>query len=241
VSRTLVAVPGDYQHRAATQGPAVQRFWHFAKRLAIARYLPPGAGELVLDVGCGSGVVSGYLGDSGARVVGIDPHGPAIAYAATAFARSNVTFVNTTIDRVRLERAADKIYCLEVIEHLSKDEADELLKAFHRMLRSDGRVLVTTPNLHSAWPVIEWAVDVAGRAPRMRGAQHVEMYHARRLRALAERNGFTVRSIRSMCLLAPWVAGISWRLAIRLFAVEARLPGRPGPILVAVLERNERA
>jgi 2-polyprenyl-3-methyl-5-hydroxy-6-metoxy-1,4-benzoquinol methylase len=232
-----IAIPGNYQHRAATEGPAIQRFWHYTKRLAIDRFLPPGESDFVIDAGCGSGVVASHLGASGACVIGIDPNRDAIDYATRTFSAPNVSFQNTTIERLSLDRPADKIYSLEVIEHLPKSEAAVMLQRFHAALRPGGQLFLTTPNQHSPWPIIEWMVDRTGLVAPMGGAQHVEMYHAGKLRAVTTQQGFDVVTVRSMCLLSPWAAALSWTAARRLFDFELRLPGVMGPVLIAVLRR----
>jgi 2-polyprenyl-3-methyl-5-hydroxy-6-metoxy-1,4-benzoquinol methylase len=232
-----VVIPGDYQYRAAMRGPAVQRFWHYTKRLAIERYLPPAPDDFILDAGCGSGVITSYLGESGARVVGLDPNPESIDFATRTFGRANVTFVNSAVDHLALDRPVDKIYNLEVIEHLGATEGREMLRRFYGALRPGGRLILTTPNVRSLWPLIEWTVDRTGLVPPMGGAQHVEMYHRRKLRDLAAEHGFELKTIRSMCLLSPWAAVVSWRAARWLFEVEAALPGVAGPVLVAVFGR----
>lgn len=236
-----VVIPGDYQYRAALRGPAVQRFWHYTKRLAIDRYLPPAPGDFILDAGCGSGVITSYLGESGARVVGLDPNPESIDFATRTFGRDNVTFVHSDIGHLALERPLDKIYNLEVIEHLSAVEGREMLRRFYGALCPGGRLFLTTPNVRSLWPLIEWTVDRTGLVPPMGGAQHVEMYHQRKLRDTAAAQGFEVTTIRSMCLLSPWAAVVSWRAARWLFDVEAALPGVMGPVLVAVFRRPGRS
>ena len=232
-----VIIPGDYQHRAATRGPAVQRFWHYTKRLAIDRYLPPEPRDFILDAGCGSGVITSYLGESGARVIGLDPNPESIDFATRTFARGNVTFVNSEIDQLSLDRPMDKIYNLEVVEHLSAASGHEMFRRFYGALRPGGQLFLTTPNVRSLWPLIEWAVDRTGLVPPMGGAQHVEMYHRGKLCDAAAAHGFEVQTIRSMCLLSPWAAVVSWRAARWLFDVETVLPGVMGPVLVAVFRR----
>jgi 2-polyprenyl-3-methyl-5-hydroxy-6-metoxy-1,4-benzoquinol methylase len=232
-----VVIPGDYQYRAATRGPAIQRFWHYTKRLAIERYLPPGPDDFVLDAGCGSGVITAYLGESGARVIGLDPNSDSIAFAKRMFGRANVTFINAAINDLVVDRPLDKIYNLEVIEHLTASEGREMLQRFYEALRPGGMLFLTTPNVRSLWPLIEWTVDRTGLVPQMGGAQHVEMYHSSKLRDLAAAVGFEVRAIRSICLLSPWTAAVSWRAAHRLFDLEASLPGVLGPVLISVFGR----
>lgn len=233
-----VNVPGDYQARAITSGPSIQRFWHQAKLLSIKNLLPPVSGDYVLDVGCGSGVVSSFLGASGARVVGIDINPEAIAFAMEHYSLKNVSFSIAAVDaELPVEGGVDKIYCLEVIEHIYMEQTGAMLDEFWRKLRPGGKIFLTTPNYRSVWPLIEWAMDRSGLFPVMAGHQHVEHYNRRKLRAVCERHGFRITDMRTMCLLSPWLSPISRRLAAAALSVELHIPFLPGAILIAVLEK----
>lgn len=235
----VVSIPGDYQYRALTQGNVVQRFWHQSKLWAISDYLPPAPDDRVLDVGCGSGVVASFLAGSGATVVGIDANPQAVAFAARTFSSAKLRFeVGLVDERFRPGSPVDKVYCIEVIEHVRSEQALRMLRSFHRVLRPGGKVFLTTPNYASLWPLIEWAVDVFGKAPPMRGAQHVEKYTGRRLTRLCREAGFEVERSGSMCLLSPWVAAVSWGIGRKLAWLERRLPFRLGCILVFVLAKG---
>jgi len=236
-----VAIPGDYQHRALTEGPAVQRFWHLAKQLAIARLLPPARGDHVLDIGCGSGVISDFLARAGADVLAVDGSGEAIAFARERFGAPNLEFRQGLVDEsFTVERPVDKVYCLELIEHIYRPQARALLDHARAVMRPGARIFLTTPNYRSAWPVIEWAMDRARLAPELGGAQHVEHYHPAKLRALCEESGFAVETMATKCGAAPWVAPLSWKLAERLQQAElgSRLP--LGSVLVVVARAGER-
>ncbi len=233
-----VAIPGDYQHRALTQGMAVQRFWHHAKRLAVARYLPPAATDFCLDIGCGSGIVSSFLGEHAGRVLGIDGSPAAVEFATRQYGRANVCFRQGLADGdLDVGEPIDKIYCIEVIEHVYYDQAGAMLRAFHRALKPGGAAMLTTPNRRSFWPLIEWTMDRLGLAPKLAEEQHVESYDRRKLAALCRDNGFTVETTAAVCFAAPWLAAIHWRLAEQADAWESRWKHNPGSILVAVLRK----
>ena len=233
-----ISIPGDYQLRAARSANPVQRFWHAAKKIAVDRMLPAAAGEFVIDAGCGSGVVADYLAASGAEVMGIDANPEAIGFASRQFARPNLRFVRGLVDdELALDRLVDKFYSLEVIEHIYRPQGVAMLRNFHRLLRPGGRALITTPNYRSAWPLLEWTLDTFRLVPAMAGEQHVEHYHRRKLAEAAREGGFANSTIRTICLLSPWLAPLSWRLAERAARAELRLPLPLGCILVAVLEK----
>ena len=232
-----IAIAGDYQYRALHAGHAAQRFWHYNKQLTIARYLPPRPGELVIDVGCGSGVIADFLAESGASVIGIDGSDAAITFARQTFQRENLRFVKGLVDRsFEAPRPANSIYCLETIEHIYPEQALEMLRVFHSRLAPGGHVYITTPNAHSAWPVLEWALDTFGLAPNMAGDQHVAAYSRRTLARLCTRAGFTIERMITTSLFAPWLAPLSWKLALATNAAETGLPF--GCILVCVARKS---
>ncbi len=94
----IVEISGDYQYRALTEGGAVQRFWHYSKQLAISRFLPVQPGQRAIDVGCGSGVISSFLGRRGAEVLGVDSNPQAVEFATGKFATDNVRFAHGLVD-----------------------------------------------------------------------------------------------------------------------------------------------
>ena len=86
----------------------------------------------------------------------------AVAFASTAYGSARVRFVLGPFERIVDEGPFDQIYCLEVLEHLYEEQAVETLRLFARAAAPAAQLLVTTPNAHSAWPLIE-----AGSASRI--------------------------------------------------------------------------
>ncbi|MEN6575496.1 MAG: class I SAM-dependent methyltransferase [Phycisphaerales bacterium] len=234
-----IEIGGDYQHRAVTKGNPVQRFWHSSKTLAIEKLLPPRPGDKVMDVGCGSGVISSFLGHCGAQVVGVDANPDAVRFADATYSSEKVSFRLGLADQpLGQEASFDKIYCLELIEHIHAFQSRAMLDGFFSLLKPGGGVLLSTPNYHSLWPAIEWLMDHTGLAPHMAGHQHVERYHRRKLRALCLASGFTLEHLGTMCFLAPWLAPLSWRGARMLTRLELATTVIPGSILVCVLSKR---
>ncbi len=99
----------------------------------------------VLDVGCGNGNISIYLGSLGYNVRGVD-----ISEKAINNARNNNPYPHVKFDAVSAEQlSAEKshynaIICSEVLEHL--DNPKQLLDTLYNLLEDDGVLIVTVPN-----------------------------------------------------------------------------------------------
>ena len=232
-----IAIGGDYQYRALTEGPRPQRFWHETKLWLVDRHLNPGPGDRVLDVGCGSGVVAAHVAGRGvAECTAIDGNAEAVAFASGRYRRPNLRFVLGLVDELSLpEGGYDSGICLELVEHIYYEQGVALLRSLHRAIRPGGRLLITTPNYRSAWPAIEWLLDRSGRVPKLVGDQHVTFFRHGLLERLAADAGWRTTVRETCCTLAPWAAAVSPRAARVLRGWEAKL--RFGTLLVHVLER----
>ena len=230
-----VAIPGDYQHRALSHGMPVQRFWHSRKLDLIRRVAMPRPGLRALDVGCGSGVVANFLAEHGAVVDAVDANEHAIRFAREQFGSANLTFHLGLANAMDFaDGTFERIVCMEVVEHLTYGQAEDLVRNLGRLLAPDGELLVTTPNYRSLWPAIERLMDLFHLSPPMQGEQHVTHFTRRRLRAMLARAGLEVRRCGRFCGLAPFASVLSWRVAEWADRGEWRLGSPLGNILYAV-------
>ena len=105
--------------------------------------LPEGA--VVLDVGCGNGIISRSLGSHGFNVKGIDVSEKTIEKAKALNKFPNVKF--EVISAEQLVADGNKyhaVICSEVLEHLS--DPGSLLKVLYQVLNKNGVLIVTVPN-----------------------------------------------------------------------------------------------
>lgn len=212
--RDAIPIRGDYQARALQSDRAAQRFWHEAKFRLIQRVAMPGKQDRVLDAGCGSGTISNFLSPHAGEVVGVDSNPSAINFATSTYLVPNLQFHLAQFEDLLGDKPFDRIYCIEVIEHLYEAQAAEVLSLFHRLTNPGGQLFLTTPNYRSAWPVIEWLLDKFHLVATLDEAQHVTHFTKRKLRAMLERAGWRVRHIGSFNGVAPFVAPISYSLAL---------------------------
>ena len=232
-----VKISGDYQWRAANSSNLIQRYWHQAKKTAIDILCAPEKDSLVLDVGCGSGVIASYLSVKySAKVIGLDGNIDAVNFAKAKF--PHVDFRPQLVDDdFGLNLRVDSIYCLELIEHIFEPQAIILLDNFFRLLKPGGKLFLTTPNYRSAWPVIEKLMDLFSGAPNLAKDQHVAFYNPDSIRALVESRGFLIEAVRMNCFVAPWVAPFSTRAAKWFESKEIHMSLPLGSIIVLVARR----
>ncbi|MDF2726091.1 MAG: class SAM-dependent methyltransferase [Paenibacillus sp.] len=233
-----VEIEGGYQHRALHNGNPVQRHWHMSKLRAIDHFLPALEDDVIADVGCGSGVVSHHLSKSCKQVIGIDGNEDAIHFANATYRSDNLQFVHGLVDEIHLKpESLSKIYCLEVVEHLYDNQVKELIQVFYRLLRPGGRLMLTTPNYRSLWPVIEQMLDLFKLVPKLQGEQHVTKFTKSKLARVCRDGGFRIVRQSTICTIGPWVAPLSEAAAEYWTRWEMRRNLPAGSILVIVLEK----
>ena len=99
----------------------------------------------VLDVGCGNGVISRFIGSHGYNVLGVDVSDKTIAKASALNKLSNVQFMVKSAEALTAEgKTYDVVICSEVLEHLS--EPTKLLTVLHEAIKDNGILVVTVPN-----------------------------------------------------------------------------------------------
>ncbi len=155
-------------------------------------------GSKVLELGCASGYLSGYMEQElGCRVTGLeaDP-------AATAIATTRCTEVYTAdldapnaLDVARANAPYDVLFAAAVLEHLK--QAETILQTAHSLLKPGATLIVSLPN------IAHWSI----RLRLLRGRfdyedygvmdkTHVRLYTLKTGRALIEQAGYRVENVQ---------------------------------------------
>lgn len=208
-----ISIGGDYQARAIVSPRAAQRFWHQAKLRLIDRVAPARASSHVADAGCGSGVVAAHLAATAGSVVGFDSNSAAITFATETYSSERLRFMLGPFERMLETGSFDQIYCLEVLEHLYEEQAIDTLRLFARAGKPGTTLFVTTPNVRSAWPAIEWTLDRFALVPQLHEAQHLTLFSQSTLSRALCQSGWTIDEIGTFNGVAPFLATLSERIA----------------------------
>ena len=121
------------------------RMEYFAAACA-ARSLDP-AGKVIIDVGCGGGLMAEEVARLGAHVIGIDPAAASIATARRHAAAGGLAIDYRTGSGELLpagDACADAVYCVDVLEHVA--DLDAVIAETARVLRPGGLYLFDTIN-----------------------------------------------------------------------------------------------
>ncbi len=234
------AIPGDYQYKALHTGPALQRFWHRGKLEVMDLVVSFGDGDVVVDVGCGSGNLSILAGSRARHVIGIDPSLDAVRFcrSRTEPAAAACGFVAALGDNLPVETgSADVGLLVEVLEHM--EEPLGVLAEIRRALKPGGRLFVTTPNYGpgSLWPLLEWLADKSRLVAAMADEQHVAAYTPATLRELLVSAGFGIERVSTFYRFSPLVALASPQRGLRMLAQELDEGGQSGALILAIARR----
>jgi ubiquinone/menaquinone biosynthesis C-methylase UbiE len=237
------SVAGDYQYRALHSGHPMQRFWHRGKLMMIDQLIRPHlrAGSRLLEIGCGAGNLLLQATVAESYPVALD-----FSMQALTFVRARLEEVQSTPDSPSgfactqaigeslpfPDNTFDCILLSEVIEHLEEPQIS--IREARRVLCPGGRLLITTPNYRSFWPIMEWAVDRLNMAPKMAGEQHISRFHPSSLRKMLDGSGLRMEYAGSIYNLSPFLSLLSEGPANRQLQRELRGRSSWGMILVAV-------
>ena len=201
--------PGQYDELVdewwRPRGAFVMLHWIAAARAAL---VPPAGrpGAVLLDIGCGGGLLAPHVAAKGYRHVGVDLTASAARRAAAA------TVAAVQADAARLpfaDEVADVVVAGELLEHVG--DPDRVLAEAIRVLRHGGRLVIDT--IADTWWGRFSAITVgermpAGPPPRLHdGGLFIDR---KRLRSQAARHGvpLTLRGLRlSVPSYLGWLVG----------------------------------
>ena len=236
-------VAGDYQYRALHSGPRMQRFWHAGKLALIDRLVRPyiSRGARLVEIGCGSGNLLVRATVAGSYPVAVDLAMPSLAFvhsrlqAATSGPEPPDGFacIQAVGDALPFENGSfDAVLLSEVIEHLTPP--GPTVREAVRVLAPGGRLLVTTPNYRSLWPLLERTVDLLKMAPAMAGEQHVTRFTPSSLRRLLLESDLELEHFGTIYGLSPFLSLLSAQWARNRLARELASRSPSGMILAAL-------
>lgn len=134
----------------------------------------------ILDLGCGDGALAKELFSVGRNIIGIDISRKALKFASKF---SNIKWVLGDVKELPFcSNSLDYVIASELIEHLTYNEAIKMLQEIRRVLKSDGKILLTTPNKYNFYYILYKFVK-----GRSLSSEHTKEYCPHELRVLVSK------------------------------------------------------
>ena len=155
-------IPLGYYDKITREGNPVRRLWHLAKFERVIDYLPRHPGQRILDIGCFAGTFLALLDTEHFDYqLGVDILADQVGHAQAHHGGPHREFRHIPDLRglATIEGTFDCITVVEVIEHLTPDEIGVVLDHSARLLRPGGKLVMTTPNYASTWPLLELLIN----------------------------------------------------------------------------------
>ena len=152
-----------------------------------------GTGLRVLDIGCGNGWL-GSLYSKGNEVWGLDISETNVRRAISRGIKAIKHDLNINNPLPFEARAFDVIVCSEILEHLFFPE--DMLKDCYRVLKDEGMLICTVPNLYSAKNRI---AILKGHDCKLieypANTEHIRHYSLSGFKMILELQGFSVQKV----------------------------------------------
>jgi SAM-dependent methyltransferase len=210
------SIPVGYYDGVFSRRSGIQSKWHHLKFARVARELD--GYRRVLDVGCGPGTMVGNLGALH-DCVGTDLSTRQIDYARRTYGPTGARFYTTTPAQLPPDEGPfDAVTLVELIEHLDPGLVDETIREALERLRPGGKLVLTTPNFRSAWPLVEAVINRFSEVSY--DFQHINKFHVERLTALLDGLGLVQTRVEPYLFAGPFAASAGWQLADRVARLE---------------------
>ena len=132
-----------YEQDALREIPeSTRRIEELRYRMSISK-VPKGS-KKVLDIGCGNGELICMLAEKGHKCVALDLSENRLAKFKDRAKKLGVAQIQGDATNIPLQDSSiEVIMCSEVLEHIK--DYEKVVKEMHRVLKQDGRIVVSVP------------------------------------------------------------------------------------------------
>ena len=223
-------IPEGFYDKIFKLQKGIQSAWHHVKFDFVFNKIKES--EIHLDVGCGPGTFIGnYMKNSNA--VGVDISKDQINYANETYKNNKFILLNEKKFPFR-DKTFDSISLIEIIEHLEKNEINNLLFECKRCLKDDGFIILTTPNYMSFWPILELILNKISKVSYEH--QHITKFNLLSLKKLIQELGFKSSKLGTFITISPFVAFLNFKFSKILSKINL-LDTKLGFLLYGILKK----
>lgn len=115
-------------------------------------FFPINPTETVLNVGCGKGIQAITYGGNFKKMIGVDINQERLEASKDLMNFHHINNFETVcanVETIPLDQKFDKVVAVDIVEHVI--HPDVFIKEIHRLLKDDGKLLITFPAMHDKW------------------------------------------------------------------------------------------
>jgi SAM-dependent methyltransferase len=241
-------IPLGFYDNITVQKKGMRSFWHNQKFKRIIDIFDAQHSS-ILDIGCFSGTFLNMIPE---RIffhqVGVDILKEQIDFANEKYGTPFREF-HYIEDIQKLDFIEDGnfeyVSVIEVIEHLNENEISDLIGLVHKKLSKNGKLILTTPNYISLWPLLEIILNRVSDVKYEE--QHITRFNYfnvhKKMNSIVKDfdHLFTLDYKTTTHFLSPYLAILSYKLAEKLSsAIPHRKWNFPfGSLILIVLSKKE--
>jgi 2-polyprenyl-3-methyl-5-hydroxy-6-metoxy-1,4-benzoquinol methylase len=192
----------------------IRSAWHHIKFNFIKKRIKKKNNHL--DIGCGSGTFLSLLRNRFS--VGLDISQKQINFANKVYGNKKRKFVTYKKKFNLKKNFFHSVSIIELIEHLSDTQIDNLLNQVHGVLKTGGRVYITTPNYFSLWPLLEIILNKISEVSYEH--QHINKFNYNKIKKIIDNKKFKINLCNSFVLFSPFLAFFSFKLSMTISKFE---------------------
>jgi methionine biosynthesis protein MetW len=189
-----------------------------------------GRGKRVLDLGCLGGRISRLIKDQNNEVYGVELNGKAAELAESRGIRVKVFDLNEGIPYE--DRFFDVVNAGDLLGQVY--DTRSLFEEIHRVLKTDGRLILTAPNLNSLGNRLRILsggyLSSVGAYPDDHSGNQIRVFNLAKIRELCVYTGFEIEEVRGVAALA---GGLGFRLLQPFMRIRPQL----GELLIVKARR----
>jgi SAM-dependent methyltransferase len=232
--KTYEILPPELYYDAITKGNKIQRFWQDHKFKSVLKKCAPRQTDYFMDIGCGPGVLLLKIPKDSGFAMGMDISKNQVKFT-NKLLKNNQNIVGVCQNIPLKRNSLDCIFLVEVLEHLSPDEAIKALQSIQATLKSGGDLVLTTPNYRSLWPIVEYFWSKIN--PVNYNEQHINKQTIDRIQKELINLGFKNIEIETIYILSPFFATLSSRFAELLVKIEKKVLPKFGSLIIVKAEK----
>jgi 2-polyprenyl-3-methyl-5-hydroxy-6-metoxy-1,4-benzoquinol methylase len=155
-------IPDGYYDHVMRTGNPMRRAWHIQKFERILDCLPHRENMSLLDIGCFAGTfLSTVPEERFKKQLGVDILQSQVLFAKQHFKTPfrDFAYIRDFSDLNAIDGEFDCVTLIEVIEHLDVNDIRSMFECVIPKIKIGGRLLLSTPNYASSWPLLELLVN----------------------------------------------------------------------------------